>query len=468
MKFGGTSVGTPEAMQRVVTIVQQARAEWPQVVVVTSALSGVTDRLLDTARQAVAGDREVILPAAEELRQRHRTISRALIPDPERRRAVEAEVETLIETFVHLCQAVHVLGEATPRALDTIAALGERMSVRLLAAALESAGILAQAVEATQLIVTDDRFRDAHPDLEATRPRVQATLQPLLDAGLVPVVTGFIAATPDGVTTTLGRGGSDYSAALLGAALPAAEVWIWTDVDGVMTADPRLVPDAHTIPTLSYREVAELAYFGAKVLHPKTIRPVVERGIPLRVRNTFNAAHSGTLIVGNDQADASGRIKAVTAIPRQHLVTIEGRGMLGVPGVAARAFGAVAATDTSVLLISQSSSEQSICFVVPAESSQRVLDALHEEFAQELVRRDIDRIWRTDEVVVLTVVGAGMQHTPGVAGQVFGRLGEQQVNVIAIAQGSSEASISMVVDARQATLGLRTLHTLIQSKEGVA
>ena len=267
---------------------------------------------------------------------------------------------------------------------------------------------------------------------------------------MAPVVTGFIAATPEGIPTTLGRGGSDYSAALIGAALPAAEVWIWTDVDGVMTADPRLVPDARTIPTFSYREVAALAYFGAKVLHPKTIRPVIERGIPLRVRNTFNSAHPGTLIVGDDLAESDGRIKAVTVIRGQHLITIEGRGMLGVPGVAARAFGAVAATDTSVLLISQSSSEQSICFVVPAEASSQVLDALHMEFAQELARRDIDRIWRTDEVVVLTVVGAGMQHTPGVAGQVFSALGEQQVNVIAIAQGSSEASISMVVEASQA------------------
>jgi aspartate kinase len=223
------------------------------------------------------------------------------------------------------------------------------------------------------------------------------------------------------------------------------------------------VPDAATISTLTYREVAELAYFGAKVLHPKTIRPVVERGIGLRVCNTFNPDHPGTRIISNGEASmqAGGRLKAVTAIRGQKLVTVEGRGMLGVPGVAARAFGAVAETGTSVILITQASSEQSICFAVPATAADTVIAAMERSFAAELNRRDIDKVWATDEIVIITVVGGGLQYTPGIAGRVFSVLGDATLNVIAIAQGSSEAAISLVVDAADTEQAVRVLHQLI-------
>jgi aspartate kinase len=316
-------------------------------------------------------------------------------------------------------------------------------------------------VEATQLIVTDNAYQNAHPDFMQTEQRTRRLLKPILDQGRVPVVTGFIAATPEGVTTTLGRGGSDYTAGILSAALPADEVWIWTDVDGVMSADPRAVPDARTIPELTYREIAELAYYGAQVLHPKTIRPVIEAGIGLRICNTFNPGHPGTRLVENRSANRNGEIKAVTAIHEQQLITIEGRGMLGVPGVAARAFGAVASTGTSVALITQASSEQSICFAVPSRSAELVITALQRAFANELAQRDIDRIWATDEVVIITMVGVGMIHTPGIAGRIFTALGQKNVNVIAIAQGSSEVSISLVVDGKDAQIALQALHELI-------
>jgi aspartate kinase len=285
----------------------------------------------------------------------------------------------------------------------------------------------------------------------------------------VAVVTGFLAATADGVITTLGRGGSDYTAGLLGAILGAGDVWIWTDVDGVMSADPRLVPDAITLPQISYREIAELAFYGARVLHPKTIRPLVESGIGLRICNTFNPNHPGTRLVAHENngrhADGEQVVKAVTAVNGQCLITIEGRGMLGVPGVAARAFGAVASTGTSVPLISQASSEQSICFVTPLEATGEVLAALEAAFTSELLHRDIDRVWATDEVSIITVVGAGLKHTPGIAGQIFSRLGERDVNVIAIAQGSSEVSISLVVDAGDAEAAVRALHSLIVGRQ---
>jgi aspartate kinase len=283
----------------------------------------------------------------------------------------------------------------------------------------------------------------------------------MMEAGIIPIITGFIGATPNGVTTTLGRGGSDYTAALIATAMDAAEVWIWTDVNGVMTADPHLVPDAKTIEELSYREVSELAYFGARVLHPKTIRPVIEAGIGLWVRNTFNPSNPGTQIFEQLDQRNSGNIKAVTIIEDQCLITIEGRGMLGVPGVAARTFAAVAMTGTSVALISQASSEQSICFAAPSQASTRVITSLEDTFSTELECRDIDRIWGTDEVTIVTVVGAGMRNTPGISGRVFSALGVKDVNVIAIAQGSSEVSISLVVDAGDTQTALLALHELI-------
>ncbi len=310
------------------------------------------------------------------------------------------------------------------------------------------------------MIRTDDHFTDAHPDMAATRELVRANLLPLLEKGFVPVITGFLAANDKGNITTLGRGGSDYSAALIGAALPADEVWIYTDVDGVMTADPRLVPSATTVPVCSYREVAELAYYGAKVLHPKTIRPVIEAGIGLRVCNTFNPSHPGTRLVPDLEAH-SGVMKAITTVQDLQLITIEGHGMLGVPGVAARTFDAVARSGASVPLITQASSEQSICFAIPCASAVKVVSMLEAAFEREIIGRDIDRVWASEEVGIVTVVGEGMRSTPGVAGRVFTALGDAKVNVIAIAQGSSEVSISLVVSASQVKDALLALHPLI-------
>jgi len=461
MKFGGTSVGTPQAMRQAAEIVRQTKMDWPNLVVVTSALAGVTNLLLESATRASEGDRLFVARAADQLQRMHEEIITTLIPAGNRRAAVRSECDALLDEFNLLCQAIAVLGGASPRALDAVASLGERMSVRVLAAVIESLGVDAQWVEATCLIATNETFQSAYPDMRITVQQCRQILTPMLEAGRVPVVTGFIGATERGAITTLGRGGSDYSAAILGAALNADEVWIWTDVDGVLTADPRLIPEARTVPYLTYREMGELAYFGAKVLHPKTVLPLIEQGIRLRICNTFNPQHPGTWVVKNSRNCGSGVIKAVTAIRKQRLITIEGRGMIGVPGIAARAFQAVASTGTSVSLISQASSEQSLCFTIPEEAFVRVLQALHTTFAHELSARDIDRIWATEEVAIVTVVGEGMIHTPGVAGQVFSALGEKNINVIAIAQGSSEVSLSLVVAASDTEPAVRTLHNLI-------
>ncbi|MCB8917454.1 MAG: aspartate kinase [Ardenticatenaceae bacterium] len=466
MKFGGTSVGSAAAIRQTAELIRSCQADWGPVVVVASAMGTqpvkVTDLLLQGAYAALAGDEATCLRVADALRQAHyETIDGLLAPEKERQQIL-AENQQFIERFAALCRAVLVLGELTPRALDTISAMGEQMSVRILAAYLREAGLPAGAIDATELLVTDDNFQSAAPLWAETTAQTQARLQPLLDQGIIPIVTGFIGATQTGVTTTLGRGGSDFSAAILGQALAAQEVWIWTDVDGVMTADPRLVPAARSIPVLSFREVAELAYYGARVLHPKTMRPCVENDIPLRIKNTFNPQHPGTVIVREAPAgNGSGAMKAVTAIKELSLITVEGRGMMGVPGIAARTFGAVARGQVSVLLISQASSEQSICFAAPAGATDSVLAALEQEFTAELQRKDIDRIWALRPVAIVTVVGAGMRGTPGIAGRIFSALGREALNIIAIAQGSSECSVSLVVDGADTATAVQRIHELL-------
>jgi bifunctional aspartokinase / homoserine dehydrogenase 1 len=463
MKFGGTSVGGAQAMRATAELILQTQAAHGPVVVVASAMGSqpvkVTDLLLQGAQAAFAGE-SAYRALAEQVRAIHYAAIDALLEPEAERQQILAENSAFIDRYVALCAAVQVLAELTPRALDAISGMGEQMSVRILAAYLRQLGHKAQALDATQLIVTDDNFQNAGPDYALTRARVTAWLPPLLAEGIIPIVTGFIGATAGGVTTTLGRGGSDFSAAILGQALPADEVWIWTDVDGVMSADPRLVAGARSIPTLSYREVSELAYYGAKVLHPKTMRPCVDNGIPLRIKNTFNPAHPGTVIVKNGQAP-NGAIKAVTAIRGLSLINVEGTGMVGVPGIAARAFGAVARGRVSVLLITQASSEQSICFAVPATAVDSVLAGLESEFAHELQRRDIDGVWALRDVAIVTIVGAGMRGTPGIAGRIFSALGAHAVNVIAIAQGSSECSISVVVDGADTATAVSRIHDLI-------
>lgn len=458
MKFGGTSVGGAPAIRQAAGIVLDQSPRWGGLVVVVSAMSGVTDKLVRGAHTAASGDGQTFLQIAAELAELHtRAAEELLETGSELHSQFLNTLDRYLAEFSTLCHSVSVLGELTPRAMDTISGLGERINARLFAAVLDQRGGLAQPIDASELIVTDDHFQSATPLMSLTRPRALSRLRPLLERGVIPVVTGFIGANSDGISTTLGRGGSDYSAAILGDCLDATQVWIWTDVDGVMTADPRIVPEAQVIPVLSYSEVGELAYFGAKVLHPRTIRPVIERGIPLWVKNTFNPDFPGTLIERQAQS-VPGTVKAVTAIKALSMVIVEGRGMMGVPGIAARTFGAVASQGASVLMISQASSEQSICFIVPQETAQGVMSAVEQEMAVELRRGDIDRVTAMDDVVIVTAVGAGMRGTPGVAARLFGALGDNGINVIAIAQGASECGVSMVIAAQDAPEALRRIH----------
>ena len=457
LKFGGTSVNDAKAIAQVAAIAADQLKTDPNVVVVTSAMRGVTDLLINSATAAASGDRQRYRDARSTLVTRHRDAAEALIPDLDDLASIQELTDERIREFERLCMAVAILGELTDRGLAVISGLGERLLAPILAAAIRARGLKAEFVDAGELIVTDDNHASAAPDMDATRVATRARLLPLLEAGVMPVVTGFVAATPGGVPTVLGRGGSDYSAAILGAALDADEIQIWTDVDGVLTADPRIVKDARPLAELTYSEAAELAYFGAKVLHPKTMLPAIDLGITISVRNTFNPTFPGTRIVA--QPVNVGTVKALTVIRGLALITVAGRGMMGVPGIAARTFAAVAAQGANVLMISQASSEQSICFVLPEPDAAHVVAALESAFAGEIHRRLIDRVTLEPEVVIVAVVGEGMRGTPGIAAKLFGALGEKQLNVIAVAQGSSEANISLVLAAADADAAVRYMHS---------
>jgi aspartate kinase len=462
MKFGGTSVGSIEAFAAVVKIVgqkvqEQASTPRPGVVVVTSAMSGVTNLLIEAAHKAASGASAASSAIIETLHQKHRQVIEHFLEGAEQI-ALLHQLEERLQELDRMCRGISVLGELTPRGLDLVSGLGERINAPILAAVLRAHGVLAEPVDAVAIVVTDSIFGGADPRMDLTTERSRARLLPLLAAGKTPVVTGFVGATVEGIPTTLSRGGSDYSAGIIGAALGVDEIQIWTDVNGVMTCDPRVVPNARSIRQLSYEEVGELAYYGAKVLHPKTVVPAIQKRIPVRVLNTFQPEHPGTVILEHSDSEEYGSVKAVTAIRNVNLITIAGKGMMGMPGVAARAFGAVARVGTNLLMISQSSSELNICFVIPEAAVPTTVEALQGEFARELSHGDIDRIDGQSKVVIVAVVGSGMRGTPGLAAGVFGAVAQHQINVIAIAQGSSEANISFVVEEASAAAALRAVH----------
>jgi bifunctional aspartokinase / homoserine dehydrogenase 1 len=456
MKFGGTSVGDATCIRRSATIVANAAKDFSLAVVV-SAMSGVTNRLIDAAHNAKRGDRDAGKNLADALRKQHFEALAALVLDSAARIPVEQRIDEILVEGSRLYEGTALLRELTPRTLDAISSLGERLCAPVFCAALSQMGVATRAIEATELIVTDSFHGGADPQSDPTRQKSQGRILPLLRHGEVPIVTGFIGATTDGVLTTLGRGGSDYSATTLGAALDAAEIIIWTDVEGVLTADPRLVSEARTIPDISYREAAELAYFGAKVLHPKTLRPVMPAGIPVWIRNSFAPDKLGTKITPEGRSIGGG-VKALTAIRDVALISIGGPGIVGVPDVVGRTFSTTAQLRAEVLLISQSSSQNDICFIVAKANAKDTLEALRREFAQDLTHEVVDHITMDPDIAIVAVVGENMRGTPGVAGRTFHCLGREGVNIIAIAQGSSETNISFVVSDTAIRPALLSLH----------
>lgn len=446
MKFGGTSMGSAERMQVASRLISGHASERP-VLVVVSAMSKITDLLLDTLRRAEVGDQAGVVSNLEALKARHVTTCHELFAHsdpPEFGQIAGTSVDSLVSEFRRIAHGILMLGERPPRSVDEALSIGERLSSVILANFLMSQGIRAEAVNAADLVVTDAVFGNASPQSEPTRVRCTARLLPLLEAGVVPIVTGFNGATEDGRPTTLGRGGSDFSASILSAALDAEELWIWTDVDGIMTADPRLVMDAAVLDEVTYAEAAELAYNGAKVLHPRTLAPLAEKRIPVWSKNSFAPDKPGTRIITH--VDEPRGVRAVTSMSNVALVSMEpASAVLAGTRVMARTLDALALANVEILVFSSSSYRQSFCFLIRKHDVDAALEALASNLSIELAHGYLKPIQVDENVGLVAVVGEGMRGTPGLAGRVFTAISRERINIIAIAQGSSEITIGIIV-----------------------
>ncbi len=456
MKFGGTSVGSAARIKASAALVAAEAAKWP-VVAVVSAMSKITDLLLEITRYAEAADDAGMQRGVDQLRARHLETIAELLPEADRLPVIAA-VEELLTEFQRITSGMRMLGQRPPRAVDEAIAIGERLSILLVAAYLRTQGVAATPVNAAELIVTDAVFNNASPLMAATADKSQARLGAMLRAGQVPVVTGFNGATVDGRPTTLGRGGSDFSASILAAALDAAELWIWTDVDGIMTADPRLVPNAKVLAEITYSEAAELAYAGAKVLHPRTLAPLVERKIPVWSKNSFAPSRPGTRIVDSLAAGNAGA-RAVTSMANVALVSLEpSSGAAGGLRIMSRAVDALDRVNVEILALSSSSYRQSFCFLVRNEELEKATEAIESALALELAHGYLKPLQIDTEVGLLAVVGEGMRGFSGVAGRIFTAISREGVNIIAIAQGSSELTIAIVVRRDGLEKAVRVVH----------
>jgi aspartokinase/homoserine dehydrogenase 1 len=457
-KFGGVAVGSPAAIRAAVAHVRSAANG---VAVVVSAANGVTDTLLEVAQHALRGNRTGYEKAATRFESRHQDLVADLVSGTARRTRLASLVADSTRELLSMAASVDVLRELTPRAHDAVIARGERLLARIFTEVLLENRVAAAYVDALDVILTERRLGSLWPNLPRCERAARKLVVPEIEGGRVVVMPGFIGSGPDGEVVTLGRGGSDFSAAILARSIGASRLTLFKEVEGLMTADPRSVPDARLLPSMHYREAAELAFYGAKVLHPRTMMPLVDRRIPLLVRNTFRAESTGTTISA-DAKPGAYPVRALTAIHRQALISIEGSGMIGVPGVAGRAFTALSQAGHSVSMISQASSESSICFVLPENEAEHAARALEEAFALERRSKLVDRIRIDREIALVAVVGLGMRGRPGIAARTFSALSAAGVNVVAIAQGSSELNITVAIEESDATAALQALHNEFQ------
>jgi aspartate kinase len=451
MKFGGTSVADAKCISKVVDIIEQHHKAGDEVAVVVSAQRGVTDQLIEVASAlSTANDDSAILPLIQALRGRHMTTLEGAAPGYIA--VTGAIIEDHLISLQNILFAIYNLRELTPRSKDYVISFGERLLAPIVGAALQQRGIPSTVLDGCEAgILTTPQHGEStalHESDELIRERVGSLLKKE-----VPVIMGFMGCTKDGILTTLGRSGSDYSASILGAGIDADEIWIWTDVDGIMTCDPRVINDARVMHSLSYLEVMELSYFGAKVMHPRSIEPAMSKNILVRVKNTFNPTHPGTVIVRNGQRDHRV-VKALTYIDKVAAININGAQMIGRPGVAKAIFTILADHEVNVMMISQGSSEANISLIVDEAHLDAAVNALSILTKQGVVRE----VSHNHEVCAVAVVGAGMAGAPGTGGRIFTALGRAEVNVMMISQGSSEANISFVVSQDDGPRAVRILH----------
>ncbi len=456
MKFGGTSVATGENIHHVATLVAKSAKQGYGVVVVVSALDGMTDALHAVAEQAKKGNEAAILEFKQKTLKRHSAAIAKAIKNVTVKKEVEKVIAKTIDELEKVLTGISYVGELTPKSRDYVLSFGERLSAPIVGGAIRDLKLNSQCFTGKEAgIVTDSEFGEASPLMNVTAHQLKERIGPLLEQGIIPVVTGYTAATQDGVVTTLGRGGSDFTATLIGAALAVDEVWIWTDVDGLMTADPRIIPSARMLPTLSYQEAAEMAIFGAKAMHPRALEPVMRENIPARIRNVFNPDNPGTLITNGHAVEEENVVKAIALIRDVAMINVSGAGMVGAPGSYARVFEVLGKNDVNIMMISTAVSEANISMVIRRNLVGRALSTL--EIAL-LGRGLVSEVTAEDDVCVIAVMGANMKGTLGVASRIFTTVARKKINIRMIAQGSSELNISFVVKEKDGEAAVRAIH----------
>ncbi len=465
MKFGGASVG--KGYSTVAKIIN-SYAESNETIVLVSAMAGVTDQLIDCAERSQKDiKKEVLRDFIQELLKKHLKAAEESIDDELILKEIEQKLTETLEELERVLIGISLLKELSSQARDKVMSFGERLSTPILWGAVKNLNIPAVYLSGYEAgIVTDDRFGNARPIWDLSMKKIQQTLLPLLEQGYTLIISGFVAETAeDGIITTLGRGGTDFSASIIGAAIEAEEIIFWKETTGVLTTDPNIEPNAQTIPSLSYAEAMELAYFGAKILHPKCLQPVMEReNILVRVKNTFKPDAEGSVIVGEGSEQVENIAKAVSVLFNAGIIEVGGAGMIGTPGIAALVFGAFEKADANVIMISQSSSEANISVVVNRSDLKKTEKTLKETFAHT---NYIKYIRSEDDICVIGVVGEGLKGTPGVAAKVFQSVAQKGVNVRMIAQGSSELNISFVVKEKDGALAVRALHETFELGEKI-
>lgn len=457
MKFGGVSVADGDKIRKVGTIVRKFHREKHQLIIVTSAMAGVTDSLVDIARRASKGEKKSVHDFIDATLAKHRKAAEAAIMDEQILGRTMVLVNSRCDELKNILLGVAHIGELTPRSKDFVLGYGEKLSAPVLQGVLDDLGMRSGTLTGGEAgITTDDRFGDATPLMNMTTHQVKQALEPLLEEGVVPVIGGFIASTQEGVQTTLGRGGSDYTASIIGAALKADEVWVWKDVDGLMTANPKIVKSARMIDTISFAEAMELAHFGAEVIRPKALECAAKYQLPFRIKSLNHPDSAGTIIVNEVKVKAGDVVKAITNINDVSLITISGASMVGTPRLAAKVLQILTDEEVDVLMISQSSSEESITLAIPKASGHEAQNALELSL---LGSKQVREVTVEDGLSIVAVVGAGMRGTPGVAAKVFTTMAKNEINIRAIAQGSSELNISFIIKKTDAKKAVESLHS---------
>lgn len=450
IKFGGSSVANPENIKRVFEIIQD-KIQYHEIAVVFSAFGGVTESLLKIAQLAREGDHEY-RDLLQELEEKHLSMVRQLIA-VQHQSTVMTFVKVRFKELEDLFHGIFLIKENSLRTLDYVASFGERLSAFILSESLQGQGINTEFLDSREVIQTNDRFGQARVDFDVTNTKIQDFFQ---KSDGIKIITGFIASTAKGETTTLGRSGSDYIAAIFAAALHAEDLEIWTDVSGVLTSDPKLVYSAFTIPQLSYNEAMELSHFGAKVIFPATMQPAMKRAIPIYIKNTFEPKNPGTLI--NGEVSHGALIKGISSMSNISIVTVQGAGLMDSIGASSRVFKALAEAKVNILLISQASSEHSICLAIKTHEAEAAKEAVEKEFFYEIKSGEMDHVILLHNLATVAVVGENMKQNPGASGRMFRALGRNNINVAAIAQGSSELNISAVIPQVDLQKALNALH----------